>query len=304
MRGVDIVYTWCKMRQICAGFPPGLARARMPAMIRTAIVGLVLGACALLAPCCAEAPSAVAPAEEPAVESPSSPAPEPALEPPSPPAFLGEWFSCDRRLEFRPDGTWREEDMIARCGFDGSWRFESGDLLRTLDRTDWRFEGDQALLETPLGPMPAAMPAVERGPDRLFLVDREAIRTRLYFGPEVRRQTWRFVGRAESAPEREREMRLRVVGEPENGFFLGSFWSPNRDCGAFFSCGGRINTFILNGDRLSATASAHGECAISGTLDGTRQPDGSYQGTFTSITCGRLERGTFTAALLEGGDSP
>ena len=98
-------------------------------------------------------------------------------------------------------------------------------------------------------------------------------------------------------------MRLRVVGEPENGFFLGSFWSPKRDCGAFFSCGGRINTWHVDGQRLSATASSQGECAISGTLDGTMQPDGSYAGTFTSVTCGRFERGTFSGVVLSG-DAP
>ncbi len=150
-------------------------------MMRIAIAGMALGGALLLGSGCAEAPAPAPPVSEaPAQALPAKP---------DPPLFLGEWFSCDRRLEFRSDGTWREEDLIARCGFDGTWRFESGDLKRTLDKTDCRFEGDQSLLETPLGPMPAAMPAVERGPDRLFLVDREAIRTRLDFGPTVGRQT-------------------------------------------------------------------------------------------------------------------
>ncbi len=252
--------------------------------------------CLFASGCVSKSETEVAPAPS---ELPPSPAVQAEEETSGTSPFLGEWFSCDRHLVFRADGTWREEDMIARCGFDGTWRMVKGDLLRNLDETDCRFEGDQSLLETPLGPMPPAMAAVERGPDRLFLVDRDVIRTRLYFGPKVRRETWRFLGSTEKEPAREREMLLRVVGEPENGFFLGSFWSPKRDCGAFFSCGGRINTWHADGKRLSVTASSGGECAISGTMDGAMQADGAYSGTFTSITCGRVERGTFRGVRLE-----
>ena len=84
-------------------------------------------------------------------------------------------------------------------------------------------------------------------------------------------------------------------------FFIGSFWSPEHDCGAFFGCGGRINNWYLDDKRLSVSASSQGECAIAGTLDGEVQADGTLKGAYTTIRCGRVEKGTFvgTRAVLE-----
>jgi len=188
--------------------------------------------------------------------------------------------------------------MIVGCFFEGTWTYDGVDLKREMVKTDCAFEGDHSLERRDPGPMAPVMPAVEAGPDRLFLVFRNEITTRLYFGPDVARDTWKFVGTPEEESTKKRVMMARVVGDPQ-AFFIGSFWSPERDCGAFFGCGGRINNWYLDKKRLSVSASSQGECAIAGTLDGEVQPDGTIRGKYTTIRCGRVETGSFVGERVD-----
>ena len=197
---------------------------------------------------------------------------------------IGSWHTCEASVTYREDGTASRTEHRAACTRPGRWQL-LGDRLEVT----WQ-AGD-----CEDGPMTSTHRAVRVG-DGLIQVDPATGRVTSLAGDATPHTLWRLEG---SDGATTRATVASIVGDPEDEFGSGCYWSADGACGGHFSCSGQFLVWTLEGDRFSGSTACSGGCPCGAVLNGVPAEDGTIDVNYRGVNCDRSYEGALIATPLE-----
>ena len=197
----------------------------------------------------------------------------------------GTWHDCHRSLTLHPDGTSEGRSHREGCDRVGTWRTLGSSLIE-MTWTGGSCAADGA-------------PSVRRvflGPGGLVLVDPETAAVVRLADDSTARGLWLLEGSVTGGEPR--STTASVVGNPEDEFGSGCYWSTDGECGGLFSCSGNVLVWETEGTRFSASTSCAGGCPCGSVLEGSVAPDGSLQAIFRGVSCDGSFEGELSATRV------
>lgn len=196
----------------------------------------------------------------------------------------GSWHDCHQSLTLHPDGTCEGRSHREACDQSGVWRMLGSNLLE-MTWTDGSCGAD-------------GVPSVREaflGADGLVLIDPATATVRRLAADTTPHGVWLLEGMVTGEA---RSTTASVVGNPEDEFGSGCYWSTDGVCGGLFSCSGTVLVWDTIGTRFSASTACAGGCPCGSVIEGTVAPDGSLEATFRGVSCDGSFEGDLRATRL------
>ncbi len=197
----------------------------------------------------------------------------------------GTWHDCDASLTYAPGGIASSVEHRTGCVSSGTWRMIGPDLVETIWTTS-SCGGEEVL----------SVLRAFLGEGGITLVDPDTAAVRRLADDATPHALWLLEG---SDGSETRSTTASVVGNPEEAFGSGCYWSTDDECGGLFSCGGSVRVWELEGSRFSASTSCTGGCPCGAVLEGTMEADGTLRADYRGVNCERSFEGTLTARRLD-----